>query len=269
MRLIYPLLALFLFSSCLQQMEDLPDSPEQLVLECYISPSDTVIQAVLSRATSFADKEIKYADLFVKDATIVISNGTQEKQLMMDTTDRFYRIKISDDFKIEKGKSYSIKAIAQNGKTLTASCVVPQGSIPADMIEVEKLSRNNNKMDVRISWKPNAADNYIVRPYYFLSSPKFYERPSAHNPQFIRGADVLTEKLTTNYFSNNLAYATRKNTIYLYVVDEHFFAYGKSTFANENNQTDPFAQPLNAISNITGGLGCFGAYNVTRLDIEF
>jgi hypothetical protein len=269
MRFLYSFLTLLLFSSCIEEMKGLPDTPEQLVLECYISPSDTVVQAVLSRATSFTEKEIKYTDLFVKDATITISDGIVEKQLHIDTTNHFYQLKISEDLKIKKGKSYWIRAVAQNGEVLTATCTVPLTSIPAEQITIEKLPRTNNMIDIRISWKHDPADQYIVRPYYFPSSPKFINRPTAHSPQFISCADISTEKLTTNYFTNNLAYSTRKNAVFVYVVDEHFYAYSKSTYSNENNQDDPYAQRLNAKSNVTGGLGCFGAYNVTRLDIEF
>ncbi|HEV7382395.1 MAG TPA: DUF4249 domain-containing protein [Dyadobacter sp.] len=269
MRFLYFILALLILTSCLKQLDAVPDAPEQLVLECYISPADTVVRAVLSRATSFAEKEIKFTDLFVRDAAISISDGVTEKHFVPDTSNRFYQFRVSDDFKIEKGKSYSIKAVAKNGEILTASCTVPPGHIQPEQITVAKLAQNNNSMDVSISWKHNAADQYIVRPYYFSSLPKYFNWHTAHNPQFISGADIAGDILTTNYFTTDLARNQPKNTVFLYVADEHFYAYSKSKNANQNNQVDPFAQPLNAKHNITGGLGCFGAYNVTRIDIGF
>lgn len=259
----------FLFASCIKEVDGLSDTPEELVLQCYISPSDTVISAVLSRATSFAVTEIQYSELFVKDAIITISNGVLEKQLNFNPKKNFYDFKVSDDFKIEKGKKYSIKAIAKNGKILTSSCTVPVNTFSANEIQIEKSFRGSDFIDIRLKWLGNKDDFYVLRPYFYYSGIRFKDLPTSHTVQFINGASVVGDKVTSNYFTNDLVNNLRKNVVFLYVTDENFYTYLKSIESNSNNQDDPFAQPVNAKYNVNGGFGCFGAYNVTRIDFEF
>jgi hypothetical protein len=266
---IYIIILSFLFCSCIKEVDGLPDIPQELVLQCYISPSDTVISAVLSKATSFAVTEIPYKELFVKDAKITISNGVLEKQLTFNPKKNFYEFKVSDEFKIEKGKTYALKAIAGNGKVLTSSCTVPVKSVSAGHIEVDKLFRGSDYVDVRLKWPNSPVGYYVLRPYFYYSASQFKDLPTAHTVQFFDGVTGQEDDITSNYFTNNLITNQRKNVIFLYVADVNFYTYSKSVQLNDNNQSDPFAQPVNAKTNVNGGFGCFGAYNVIRVDLEY
>ncbi|WP_044199772.1 DUF4249 domain-containing protein [Dyadobacter tibetensis] len=260
---------LFSFNSCIEEIDGLSNTPEELVLHCYISPSDTLISAVLSRATSFAMNEIKFNDLFVKDAHITMSDGNLEKQLVLNPKNNFYEFKVSNDFKIEKGKTYSIKAVAKDGKVLTSSCTVPLKSIKQEEIEVEKSFRGSDFVDIRLKWPSNRTSFYVLRPYFYYSGIRSKNLPTSHTIQFFSGADIESDKITSNYFTNDLINNQRRNIVFLYVADENFYTYSKSTELNSNNQDDPFAQPVNAKHNINGGFGCFGAYYTIRLDLDF
>ncbi len=266
---VYLLILLLLFTSCIKEIDGLPDTPEELVLQCYISPSDTVISAVLSRATSFAVTEIPFKDLFIKDAQITISNGSVDKLLKFNVAKNFYQLKITDGFKIEKGKTYSIKAVAKDGQVLTSSCTVPLKSIKPEEIEIEKSFRGSDFVDIRLKWPTSKDGLYILRPYFYYSNIRFTEEPISHTVQFFSGVEVNSAYATSNYFTNDLINNKHKNVAFIYLADENFYAYSKSVQLNDNNQTDPFAQPLNAKYNINGGFGCFGAYNVTRIEFEF
>jgi hypothetical protein len=263
------IIVLFLLTSCIKELDGLSNTPEELVLQCYISPSDTVINAVLSRATSFTVTEIPYKDLFIKDAQVTISNGNVDKQLEFNREKNFYQLKITDEFKIEKGKTYSIKAVAKDGKVLTSSCTVPLRSIKPEEIEIEKSFRGSDFVDIRLKWPTSKDDLYILRPYFYYSNIQSTQEPVSHTVQFLTGADVNSGFVTSNYFTNNLARYKHSNVAFIYLADENFYAYSKSLQLNDNNQTDPFAQPVNASYNINGGFGCFGAYNVTRVDLEY
>ena len=263
-------LCLFLFISCGKEIDaSFLDRPTETVLECMISPSDTIVRAVLSKATSFTSTETPFEDLFIKDAQVLISNGNIQKQFTYNPTKYYYELPISKDFKIEKGRNYSIKAITKEGKILTSTCTVPIKLFLPSEIEIEKSYRGSDLVDIRLKWLKNEAELYVIKPYFYYSNAQVKDKPIAQKVQFFRSLDVIENRIITNYFTNDLTFGGKKNTVFFYVSDENFYNYSKSVQLNRNNQTDPFSQPINVKYNINGGLGCFGAYNVTRIDYEF
>lgn len=124
-------------------------------------------------------------------------------------------------------------------------------------------------VDIRLKWLKNEAELYVIKPYFYYSNAQVKDKPIAQKVQFFRNHDVIENRIITNYSTNDLSFGGKKNTVFFYVSDENFSNYSKSVQLNRNNQTDPFSQPINVKYNINGGLGCFGAYTVTRVDYEF
>lgn len=50
-------------------------------------------------------------------------------------------------------------------------------------------------------------------------------------------------------------------------VDEHYYKFHRSLHGSNNND-NPFAEPTIIYSNIKDGLGCFGAYNLGKIEIN-
>lgn len=259
----------FILTSCINEIDSsFLNAKDELVLECFISPSDTLIKAVLSKATSFSNKEIEFDELFIKDAQVFISDYKTRKKLIYNTTKKYYQVTVSTDFKIEKGEKYFIQAITKEGEILNASCVVPSKEFNTTEIEIEKTSRGNELVDVRLKWLPNTDDFYQIKPYYYISNSMVKDKPIAQSVQYFKGIDIIENKAISNYFTNDLTVGSRKNTVFFNIVDQNYFEYFKMVQLNKNNQIDPFSQPINVTSNIQGGFGCFGSYVTTRLDFE-
>ena len=56
--------------------------------------------------------------------------------------------------------------------------------------------------------------------------------------------------------------------IEVYNVDKHYYKYERS-LEIKNNSDSPFAEPSTIYSNVTGGLGCFSAYNASQVKVSF
>lgn len=270
MKKIVGILFINLFAiSCVKEIDgSFLNTPNEIVLECFISPSDTIVKAVLSKATSFTDKETQFDDLFIKDAQIIISNAKVQKPLIYNSTTKYYELNLTKEFRIEKGVNYYINVITKEGKTLNSSCTVPSITYQPNDIEIEKSYRGTDLVDIRLKWPKSESKFFIVKPYYYYSNSQVKDKAIAQKVQFFNSDDIFESIVISNYFTNDLTVGGKKNTVFFYVVNESFFNYSKSVQLNKNNQADPFSQPINAKYNINGGLGCFGAYNVTRIDYE-
>jgi hypothetical protein len=258
-----------LLLSCAKEIDaSFLNAPEEVVLQCYISPSDTTIRATLVKATSFTSAETQFSDLFIKDATITIGDESMNRQLIFNSKSQHYELTTSNLFKIQHSKTYFIRVLLKNGRLLTSQCSVPARTIKPNEVEIEKSYRGNDLVDIRLKWLKNNNENYIIRPYYYYIL-KDKEYTIAQKEQFFKSANIIEDIAISNYYTNDLTISSKKNTVFFYLSDENFYAYAKSVKLNSNNQDDPFSQPINVTSNINGGKGCFGAYTVTRIDYEF
>jgi Domain of unknown function (DUF4249) len=259
---------MMVMSACIKEIDaSFLNAPEQVAVECFISPTDSIIEAKVVRVLSFVSKEIIYENLFIKDAKLLISNGLIEKKFQYNSTKKSYECKISADFKIEKGKKYYLNLSTIDGKKLSSSCTVPAKRFEKNEIIIENSKRGLDLIDIRYKWQSSQSELYGIRPFYYLIFDN-KEMPISTKNQYFKGSEFSDNQAISKYVTNDLTVGTKKNTVFFYVMDENYFNYDKSVQLNNNNQDDPFSQPINVKSNIVGGFGCFGAYNVTRIDYE-
>jgi hypothetical protein len=58
-------------------------------------------------------------------------------------------------------------------------------------------------------------------------------------------------------------------SIYVAITDKAYYQYNKTVVAGSGlNDGNPFAEPVLTYSNINGGLGAFGGYSMTRIDVD-
>ncbi len=58
-------------------------------------------------------------------------------------------------------------------------------------------------------------------------------------------------------------------SIYVAITDKAYYQYNKTVVAGRGlNDDNPFAEPTLTYSNINGGLGAFGGYNVMKVDVD-
>jgi hypothetical protein len=58
-------------------------------------------------------------------------------------------------------------------------------------------------------------------------------------------------------------------SIYVAITDKAYYQYNKTVVAGRGlNDGNPFAEPVLTYSNINGGLGAFGGYNMTKIEVD-
>jgi len=240
------------------------NSNEKIALECYISPSDSIITAILTRSIPFTVKKTLFDSLFVRNARIFISDVLTEKELKYINMPFSHYELPSSQFKIDFGKKYTIRVLLEDGNELHSSCTVPKKSSIPESIEILKYIRNPMVIDVKLRWKKEPKQNYSIQNFYYANN-----RMQSFPIQFFKSSEFSVDSITSNFFTYDLNIIDKKrNTFFFSVLDNNLFEYNKSLNLNFNNQDDPFSQPINVKSNVEGGLGCFGAYIVKRIDYE-
>lgn len=240
------------------------NSTEKVALECYISPSDTAITAILTRSIPFTVRKTLFDSLFISDAKVFISDELTEKELIFNKK-LFSAYEIpTNQFKIDYGKKYTIRVLLPDGKKIQSTCTVPKKSSIPEPIEILKYIRNPKLIEVQLRWKSEPNQKYFIQKFYYSNN-----QPQPFPSQLIKSAEFRSDTLTSNFYTYNLDNIDdKRNTIFFSVLDSNLFEYRKTLNINFNNQDDPFSQPINVKSNVEGGLGCFGAYIVTRIDYE-
>jgi hypothetical protein len=269
-------------------------SEAKLVVHSYISPQDTAIIVKVERSNPVVGIEtavggITYA---IAEATVTMGDGVGVVAIPFNKTTNDFRMSASK-LPIIAGKTYTLKIKLPDGKMVEASCKVPEAvkikewkldSLPAN-------GRNNNNVGfdkgARLIWQdPAGVGNfYRVQGAYYLqyqtqtsgqaATTNYYQ--SAFSMRESRKATELfnDSKNDGSLFASGIGRFPRPNVsngatnvktkieLILISCDEGYFNYHKSLENYSGN--NPFSEPTLVSSNITGGLGCFGAYNQSRL----
>lgn len=269
---------------------NIPIGEQKLTVHCYISPQDTVLTAVVnrSRAVLGAHNSVRLGSL--PDATVTLSDG--DRSVVLRYNDQqdipLHRID-ARKFPIQVGKMYSLAASLPTGERVTATCTVPD-SVPITSFRIDSLPDPNigNGLGyyVRMIWQDPvgvvnyyrvAGDNEYGSVGHQYVQGRYIEVPiRAVNELFVVGESpyltdqnldgrtmISPEGRLSYTLSSGKIYANRPILINLYLLnaDVNYYRYHESLERAVQAQSNPFAEPTPVFSNITGGLGCFGAYN--------
>lgn len=265
-----------LLASCDKEVDivKLPEFVQQLVINSFISPVDTVSYITISTNRRIFG-ELNYEE-DPGNLTATLSNGSRE--ITLDTTTQGFKF-CPGDMAIEKGKTYTLKVKSDKGLFAEASCTVPYNRRVE--IEVDTFSRTSNFPDMP-NFKAYLADIYLMdyageENYYRLFGEQVsYSANSGplpyFNPFYELGAKGFSDigrdgkRLlinTVNYYNSSSIDSSFIKLKIMYT-DKSYFIYHKS-LDNYSNDENPFAEISPVFSNIKGGLGIFAAYTVDSL----
>ncbi|GAB3913215.1 hypothetical protein GCM10028803_57070 [Larkinella knui] len=306
MRLILPLFLLLVLTACESLVNEvdpdkLPKVDKKIVVQCYISPQDTLLKATvsLSKAVLGTNDNTYFADY-----KVTLSEGNRSIELKFNQA-LFAFVADPGQFPIETGKTYRLRVQGQQ-QSVEAVCTVPP-PVTLTSIKLDSVRRSDGPSGsppweyyIRASWQdPAGAVNFyrLAGDYEFLqvttnSSPG---RPPTQNSQWNlnqigfqnnnslisdQGQDgqVLTSQRGYIYISS-YAYSSSSGgsvytyssvakrpitiSVYLLHVDPAYYSYHHALELQNAIENNPFAEPVLIPGNIQGGLGCFGAYNRT------
>ncbi len=148
----------------------------------------------------------------------------------------------------------------------------------------------SRRFDVTVKDSPSEENFYAVAYYtleiYQLKDPKGNIITQINNNQqyfsdFI--SDLKQDGLLLNFKKANIpisSYSTYSNStnptpvsnvlsIYVAITDKPYYQYNKALGNSQGiNNDDPFSEAILTYTNITGGLGVFAGYNMTKVDID-
>jgi hypothetical protein len=281
----------FLLGACEKEVEGirLPESDAKLVVHCFISPQDEYLVASVTRSVPILGPG-NPADTLVKDAAVTLSDGVRSLLLAYDKDQNAYVYQVradrEGDLKIKPEILYRLQVTTPWGETATAACTVPaalKASIMLSPDSVWAAYSNRYYYRMRIIWPdpPHQVNYYRVsghaevitgqtsdgRPTSTAMVPAAWEAAEWVSDEG-RDGDLLVSPRGNCYVNNYDSFI--RCSLYASVLhtDLHYYHYHRSLRRAEQSQANPFAEPVLVYSNVTGGLGVFGAYTQTTTSMR-
>jgi len=256
----------------------LPPFEQKLVINSFISPSDSVSMFFIS-----SNRKI-YGETGVNEETGkitgTISDGTLE--VALDTTRYGFKL-TRDKMQIGHGKSYTLKVESDKGLKATASCVVPRKReflakvdtffvAPPVMPEIPF----HRAVKFIFTFRDIAGEKNYYRigakcTIYYVSQTtgehKVYSGNISLEKEYITDAGNDGKDLADKSIGG-IAYSSANDSVflevYLYNLEKSYYLYHRS-LKNYNSDENPFSENSPVYSNISGGLGIFTSYTVDTL----
>jgi len=243
---------------------ELPNPDPKMALSCFLSPGLPVQVYLQSVEPLFSDIPTQSPSPIL-NAAIFFSNGSDTVQLNLKFGENFYE-ELGSKIPVIAGNSYYIWASAPLFPSVSSSCTVPRNYVDSFLVKYEGANNGDDStFQLSMDWLD-------------ISNEDNYYRVRAENVDSLIGGgyEGRVFSFSTSYF-NDIgkegdiiqtgigSYSTvtgkvrsRWITALLITCDVNYFRYHLSVEEAVNG--NPFVQPSSLFSNVTGGVGCFGAY---------
>lgn len=277
---------------------NVPRQDTEVVIHCYLSPQDTVLTAIVNRSRTVLGEPVRNQTGSTPDATVTLSNGSRSVELHYDGSQKVPIHRVSArTFPILAGKTYTLKARLATGETATATCTVPV-PVPIAAVRIDSLPNltdaDGRDYYVNFSWRDPAG----IANFYRVAGDSEYGTTRTETVKgkpvtvAIRAVDQVSfddlSPCLTDQNQNGRSMVSLPGRLpfvysagkiqarppvlvnaYLLNVDVHYYQYHESLERAVRAEGNPFAEPALITSNVRGGLGCFGAYNRTKVTVRF
>ncbi len=285
-KIIIPVIILFIFVSCDENIVYKAPFKQKPVLYCVINADSSVQFAMLQK--SFNDKD-NPGNNYIKDAEVRLTSNNQSENLI-DTSvingNKKIDLYVARNFKPELGSKIKIEAKLSNGQQVSSSITLPEfksflldqsGLIVPPVIDPRILfiSWTLRKASKNLYFLPRLTINYKVRtnkgeefrtyeiPLEYIEAGK---KEIPIYPHIIPGQSILyfQKNIETAFReiskgdSNKSFYTIQNLTFEVIIMEKHLAQYAASIQSFENSYSVKIYEPL--VSNIKNGIGVFGGY---------
>lgn len=261
--------------ACDPGVPDKPDLEGLISVSSFISPQDTLFVVYAHRVQTFgtiADD----AAAAVDDAHVIISDENTADTLLFN--EETYRYELEPkNLIIEAGQNYTLEIQLSSGNVLSAMCTVPTAP---DMPQVSGF-RDEEDYLFDLQWTNVANHPYFAlgvagRGTYELQTPNgTFTVPIT--PRLDAGSFVLDQQREMNTTSGIARFAYRSTEPVLIVLlrnlDSNMYLFYESfknaddwASNNDDGGLPNFRTQQSVYSNISSGVGVFGAYNTTVVE---
>lgn len=281
-----------LFSNCrkIEKIETAGNIKPKLIVNSIAGDDDIFVFLVSKSLSALDNAPLKT----LKNATIVLSNSKGEKETI--TYNPIYATYFSDNIKVVAGESYTIEATAPGMEKVSASMTMPNAvklnsgtAVLKGVTRVDFGSGNSYKSFqsgiIRASFTDNGAEENsymlvlkekwhnsgVTRYGYqtweckfpgieeissnYSGDKKFFFKDGVFN-----GKTIELEFNTTteyNYLGDGIDSIEGWN-VELYHVTEDLSKHWFTLYKYQENEGNPFEEPVQIFNNIKGGYGVFG-----------
>jgi len=270
------------FASCIKDVDDvnLPNTPQKLVVQSFISPTDSIFVTVFaSQPINYnipIDGDNYYYNAFdtLKNATVILINIEDNSTIAIpyDSKQKKYALP-PNLFAIEKGNEYELRVTANNFEPVSGRTVVPLGNATSNIERIDTVSTNEwGYTEMRLIGTisdPENEDNFYSTLIYSLKQYESSWDETTHtfisnfSKRLISDSnlDGRTISIRHEFSSYDDDYYTNLGTTTeVYEVDEHYYRFHYSLENIYDIMDNPFTESSHLYSNIEGGLGVFGSY---------
>lgn len=277
----------FALSGCFKEIElDQPEEESKLVLNAIFSP-DSTWAANLSQSVGVFDEN---RPEFIEDATVEVFDLATD-QLIVSMTSRPLGEYDAIGAQPEIGKSYVLRASAPGFESIEAISSIPE---PAQILSVSwedtvvwnRAPEPEGLVTIEFQDDPNEENYYFITLAKADTAASFSDtiiffRPIpiySHDPtvegDFQEGAllsdQFFNGKRRTVNLNMSPEYLREGENVWCFVgtISRDFYWYRRTMDEQENNWIDPFLQPVELHSNVTGGLGIFAGYSLDSVFVK-
>jgi len=247
----------------------IPPVEKKIVVQCFISPDDDIISALLSWSKPIIGTKEWDDPEIINNANVEISDGNKTVVLLWNSSLELYQID-STIFKINAGKKYFLTVTMPDGKKVKANCEVPPNkNTTLTFLKHDTLASSDNEKNILCSF--NYRDHEPSHINYF----RLDGQPIPYNPyidDYVRGEFKRDTELQDNNLLKVEFYYYEfqpidKVAAWIINCDYNYFMYHK-TLQTAQNDYGFFTEPSIIYTNIEGGLGCFGGYNSFEIEVN-
>ncbi len=274
-------------------------SPQDTILAARVSKSSPVLGVINPGRSDVADAVVTLSD-GSRSVTLRFMANQPDQGQGLGMAQGYYRAD-ARQLPILAGKTYTLTVRTPDGKQVDATCVVP-GPVALQRVVVDSavtndFGRTRKEYFARFFWRDPAgqanfyrvagANDYLLKVQYRLSPTApmrdtlfqttgnlSFTPASTSTDQGNDGQELVSGRgrLAVSYsWTNGQSQPSRPaGQLYAYLLntDINYYQYHDSVQRQSNTGDNPFAEPVPLITNIRGGLGCFGAYNQTILTVK-
>jgi len=264
------IIALTVFSGCEDVAKNvkLPPVEKKIVVQCFISPDDDFINALVSWSKPVVGSSLDDEPEYIITAKVEISDGTNTGIMLWDESMELYVLPGSS-FPIEAGKKYFLTVSLPDGKKVTSTCQVPltqnKTFVLSKIDSLEEDTWGTTLITCTFKYKDHEPS---VKNYYRVDgSPKLYDFDEELGGEFKEDSEFQTDYLFKLSFYESAVQFSRKANAWIINGDYNYYMYHKTLQGAQRN-FGLFSEPSIVYSNIEGGIGCFGAYNSYGVEVD-
>lgn len=253
---------------------ELAGESSKLVVDCFISPQDSVLTAKVSRSRPILDDKATQK-VEVTDAIVTLTDGKSTVKFLYNSKLGLYTAK-RELLSIKVGVAYSLTVQAPDGSRVTATTTVP-ANVPLEAVKIDSSMIGSVKSyRVLASWQNRSHTYYRVKGSIRNIGQNAPVNASYGEPETILFTmsdntfgllSALSNDNSLNVSASICDGTIRKKyrsiliNLSLLQTDAAYYRYHLALDAQLKAAGNPFAEAVIIPTNIQGGLGCFGSSN--------